>query len=77
MKMLKEDNTLSSLNIQKKLINKGVNMSTSTIRRALKKKKYTYKIPNIAAMILTSIQMKARKCLKKIDLNKTCFWNWN
>ena len=58
---LKEDNTLSELDIQKKLIEKGVNMSASTIRRALKVGKYTYKIPNISTMILTSNQMKARK----------------
>ena len=41
--MLKEDNTLSALNIQKKIINKGVNVSTSTIRRALEMRKYMYK----------------------------------
>ena len=39
----KEDNTLSALDIQKKLIDKELNVSTSTIRRALKMKKYTYK----------------------------------
>ena len=43
MGMLKEDNTLSALDIQKKLIDKGVNVSASTIRRALKMRKYTYK----------------------------------
>ena len=43
MEMLKEDNTLSALDIQKKLIDKWVSMSTSTIRRALKMRKYTYK----------------------------------
>ena len=41
--MLKEVNTLSASDIQKKLINNGVNVSTSTIRRALKMKKYSYK----------------------------------
>ena len=41
--MLKEYNTLSALDIQKKLIGKGVNFSTSKIRRALKIRKYTYK----------------------------------
>ena len=61
MEILKGDNTLSALDIQKKLIDKGVNVSTSTIRRALKMRKYTYKKPNIATMILTSNQMKARK----------------
>ena len=61
MEILKVDNTLSALDIQKKLIDKGVNVSTSTIRRALKMRKYTYKKPNIATMILTSNQMKARK----------------
>ena len=40
--MLKEVNTLSALDI-KKLIDKGVNASTSTIRRALKMRKHTYK----------------------------------
>ena len=44
-----------------KLIDKGVNVSISTIRRALKMRKYTYKKPNIATMILTSNQMKAKK----------------
>ena len=43
MEILKEDNALSALNIQKKLIDKGVNVSASTIRRALKMRKYTYK----------------------------------
>ena len=33
---MKKDNSLSALDIQKKLIDKGVNMSTSTIRRELK-----------------------------------------
>ena len=61
MEILKVDNTLSALDIQKKLIDKGVNVSTSTIRRALKMRKYTYKKSNIATMILTSNQMKARK----------------
>ena len=37
--MLKEDNTLSAFDIQKKLIDNGVNVSTSTIRRALKMRK--------------------------------------
>ena len=41
--MLKEDNTLSAFDIQKKLIDNGVNVSTSTIRRALKMRKYTCK----------------------------------
>ena len=59
--MLKEDNTLSALNIQKKIINKGVNVSTSTIRRALKMRKYMYKKTNIAIMIIKSDQMKAIK----------------
>ena len=59
--MLKVDNTLLSLDIQKKLIDKGVSVSTSTIRRTLKMRKYTYKKPNIATMIFTSNQMKARK----------------
>ena len=54
-------NTLSALDIQKKLIDKGVNVSTSTIRRVLKMRKYTYKKPNIATMILKSNQMKERK----------------
>ena len=40
--MLKEDNTLSAFEIQKKLIDKGVNVSASTIRRALKVKRYKY-----------------------------------
>ena len=40
---VKKDNILSALDIQKKLIDKGVNVSTSTIRRALKMTKYTYK----------------------------------
>ena len=31
--MLKEDNTLSAFEIKKKLIDKGVNASASTIRR--------------------------------------------
>ena len=61
MQILKVDNTLSALDIQKKLINKGVNVNTSTIRRELKMRKYTYKKPNIAIKILTSNQMKARK----------------
>ena len=61
MEILKVDNTSSALDIQKKLIDKGVNVSTSTIRRELKMRKYTYKKPNIATMILTSNQMKARK----------------
>ena len=43
MEMLKEVNTLSALDIQKKLIDNGVNVSTSIIRRALKIRKYTYK----------------------------------
>ena len=63
IKMLKDDNTLSALDIQKKLIDNGENVSTSTIRRALKMKKYTYKKPNIKTMILTSNQMKARELL--------------
>ena len=37
------DNTLSTPDIQKKLIDKGVNTNTSTIRSALKMRKYTYK----------------------------------
>ena len=36
-------------------------MSTSIIRRALKKRKYSYIKTNIAIMILASNQMKARK----------------
>ena len=36
--MMKEDNSLSAFEIQKKLIDKGVNASVSTIRRALKVK---------------------------------------
>ena len=43
MEMLKEDNIWSALDIQKKLIDYGVNVCTSTIRRALKMRKYTYK----------------------------------
>ena len=43
VEILKVDNTLSALDIQKKLIDKGVNVSTLTIRRALKMRKYTYK----------------------------------
>ena len=42
MEILKEVNTLSTLDI-KKIIDNGVNASTSTIRRALKIRKYTYK----------------------------------
>ena len=42
MEMLKEVNTLSALDIIK-LIDNGVNVSTSTIRRALKMRKHTYK----------------------------------
>ena len=49
--MLKEDNILSAFEIQKKLIDKGVNVSTSTIRRALKVKRYKYQHPNNATMI--------------------------
>ena len=63
IEMLKDDNTLSAIDIQKKLIDNGVNVSTSTIRRAWKMKMYTYKKPNITAMILTSNQMKARELL--------------
>ena len=61
MEILKVDNNLSALDIQKKLIDKEVNASTSTIRRALKMRKYTYKKTNIVTMILTSNHMKARK----------------
>ena len=43
MEMLKEVNTLSALDIQQKVIDKGINVSTSTIRRALEIRKYTYK----------------------------------
>ena len=59
MEMIKEDYTLSALNIQMKLIEKGVNVSASTIRRTLKLRKYTYK--NIAIMILTSNHIKTKK----------------
>ena len=59
--MLKENNTLSALEIQKKLIDKGVNVSISKIRRALKMRKYKYQNTNIDTMILTSNQAKARK----------------
>ena len=41
--MLKNVNNLSALDIKKKLVDNGVNVSTSTIRRALKIRKYTYK----------------------------------
>ena len=44
MGMLKVNNNLSVLDIQKKLIDKEVNVSTSAIRRALKMRKYTYNI---------------------------------
>ena len=60
MEMLKEDYTLSALNIQIKLIYKGVNVSASIIRRILKLK--SIHIKNIAIMILTSNQIKAKKC---------------
>ena len=43
IEMLKYNNTLSALDIQKKLIDNGVNASVSTIRRALKMRKYSYK----------------------------------
>ena len=42
MEMLKEINTLSALDIQKKLINNGVNVNTLAIKRALKMRKYSY-----------------------------------
>ena len=41
--MLKEVNNLSALDIKKKLVDNGVNVSTSTIRIALKMRKYSYK----------------------------------
>ena len=43
MEMKQKDNILWALDIQKKLIDKGVNVSTSIIRRALKMRKNTYK----------------------------------
>ena len=49
--MLKEDNTLSTFEIQKKLIDKRVNENASTIRSTLKVKRYKYQNPNIATMI--------------------------
>ena len=63
MEILEVDNTLSAFEIQKKLIDKEVNMSTSTIRIALKVRRHKYQKPNIAAMILTSNYMTARKML--------------
>ena len=78
MEILKVDNTLSALDIQKKIIDKGVNVSTSTIRRALKMRKYTYKKSNIATMILASNQMKARKLFWEKylmeDWSKYIYW---
>ena len=59
--MLREDNTLSALEIQKELIDKWVNVSISKIRKALKMRKYRYQNTNIDTMILTSNQAKARK----------------
>ena len=63
METLEVDNTLSAFEIQKKLIDKEVNMSTSTIRIALKVIRYKYQKPNIAAMILTSNLTITRKML--------------
>ena len=78
MEMLKVDNTLSALDIQKKIIDKGVNLSVSTIRKALKMRKYSYKKQNIATIILTSIQMKARKLFSEKylmeDISKYIHW---
>ena len=42
-KWKKKDNILSARDILKKIIDKGVNVSTSTIRWALKMRMYTYK----------------------------------
>ena len=41
--MIMKKNILSTLDIQKKLIDKGVNVSASIIRRALKMRKYSCK----------------------------------
>ena len=38
---IKNNNILLALDVQKKLIDKGVNVSTSTIRRVSKMRKYT------------------------------------
>ena len=59
--MVKEYNTLSALEIQKKLIDKWVNVSIFKIRKALKMRKYKYQNSNIDTMISTSNQAKARK----------------
>ena len=66
---LKADNTLSSTEIRQKLDAQGIKVSDSSIRRALKIRKYAYKKPNIETMILNAAQKKTRKefCQNYID----------
>ena len=58
--LLKEDNTLSTEEIQQKMDGQGIKVSNSTIRRALNAKKYTYRKPNIESMLFNTNQKKAR-----------------
>ena len=39
----------------------GIKVSSSTIRRALRHRKYTYRIPNIESMLLNSAQKKLKE----------------
>ena len=57
---LKENNTLSSEEIQQKMDSQGIKVNNSIIRRALNAKKYTYRKPNIESMLLNTNQKKAR-----------------
>ena len=51
----------------------GIKVSSSTIRRALRHRKYTYRKPNIESMLLNSAQKKVREdfCQKYLDSDYT------
>ena len=66
---LKADNTLSLTEIRQKLEAQEIKISDSSIRRALKIRKYAYKKLNIKTIILNAGQKRTRKefCQNYID----------
>ena len=59
--ILKDDNTLSAVEIQQKLEEQGIRVSNSSITSALKLRKYNYKKTNVETMLLNYVQKILRK----------------